>query len=302
MPADAPPPTVLAVPLDAIDATALLRDRMALDDEAFTELRRSILVTGLRSPVELLVLGDDRAPAAGEGGRYGLIAGYRRLMALRALRDDGHDGFGTIPAIIRDVREAADAYRLMVEENAVRADISPWERARLVALAAQRGLFPTIEAAVGHLHACASRYKQQRIRSIADLVDELDGLLAAPETLSERQLLRLAAAVQAGFLEPVAMALEATRGTSPERQWAAIAPYLAEQAAEAAARAPEPRRPGRPRRALWLRDTLAVRRERTPGGYVLRFSGPDATSGLLDEVLDTLEQMYRPRGAARARG
>lgn len=302
MPAETPPPpTVLAVPLDAIDATALMRDRTALDDEAFTELRRSILVTGLRSPVELLVT-DDPARGTGEAVRYGLIAGYRRLMALRSLRDDGHDGFDTIPAIIRDVREAADAYRLMVEENAVRADISPWERARLVAIAVRRGLFPTIEAAVARLHACVSRYKQLRIRSIADIVEDLDGLLVAPETLSERQLLRLAVAVQAGFLEPIVMALEATRRTSPERQWAAIAPYLAEQEAEATAPSPASRRPGRPRRALWLRDTLAVRRERTRDGYVLRFSGPDASSSLLDEVLDTLEQMYRPRSMTRTRG
>jgi ParB family chromosome partitioning protein len=295
-------PTVLAVPLDAIDATALMRDRMALDDEALTELCRSILVTGLRSPVELLVLADDPDPGAGQGAGYGLIAGYRRLTALRRLRDDGHDGFDTIPAIIRTVRDAPEAYRLMVEENAMRTDISPWERARLVAAAVRRGLFPTIEAAVAHLHACVSRYKQLRIRSIADIVHELEGVLAAPETLSERQLLRLAAAVQAGFLEPIVMALETTRRTAPERQWAAIAPYLAEQEAEAAAPSPRPRRPGRPRRALRLRDTLAVRRERTPDGYVLRFSGRDATSPLLDEVLDRLEQMYRPQGMARRHG
>jgi hypothetical protein len=67
-------PTVLAVPLDAIDAAVLMRDRTGLDPEAFTELRRSILVTGLRSPIDLFAL--DGAPdAAGEGPRYGLIAG-----------------------------------------------------------------------------------------------------------------------------------------------------------------------------------------------------------------------------------
>jgi ParB family chromosome partitioning protein len=291
-----PLPTVLAVPLDAIDATALMRDRMAHDEEAFTELRRSILVTGLRSPVELFAL---EAPPGGEGPRYGLIAGYRRLMAVRSLRDEEHDGFETIPAILRQTDDVIGIYRLMVEENAVRADISPWERARLVAMAAQHRLFPTIDAAVAGLHAAANRYKQQRIRVVADLVQELDGLLAAPDRLSERQLLRLAAAVQGGFLDPIAVALEAAGTDSAERQWAAIAPYLAEYAAETAAPSPRPRQPGRPRRAVWLRDTLVVRRERTPGGYVLRFTGPDATGSLLDEVLDRLEQIYRP---ARRKG
>ena len=45
-----------------------------------------------------------------------------------------------------------------------------------------------------------------------------------------------------------------------------------------------------------LRPTLTVRRERTREGYVLRFSGPDATSGLLDAVLDEIERLYG-RGA-----
>lgn len=295
MAANAPiPPAILAIPIDAIDGDALIRDRIGLEPDAFTELRRSILVDGLRNPVELVEL----APPPGSDGqtppRYGLIAGYRRLMALRALRDDGHDGFETVPAILRDTGDVTELYRLMVEENALRADISPWETARLVAMTVHSRLFPTIEAAVARLHAPASRQKQQRIRYIADLVDDLDGLLAAPETLSERQLLKLAAAVQAGFLDPIALALETAGTGSAERQWAAIAPYLDEHMAEQAVPPPAPRRPGRPRRMLRLRETLTVRRERTPGGYVLRFSGPDATSPLLDEVLDELERIYRP--------
>jgi ParB family chromosome partitioning protein len=287
MPADAP--HVLALPLDAIEATALIRDRTGLDPAPFDTLKRSILATGVQSPVTVFALPD--APAGGPA--YGLIAGYRRLFAVRTLQEDGFDGFDTIPALVHPVSDKADAYRLMVEENAVRTDVSVWETARLTWIAVRNDLFPTIEAAIERLHAAESRFKRVRLRRIAMLVEEFDGLLAAPETLSLRQLLRLAAAVEAGFLDPILLALEATAKAPAERQWAAIAPFLAEN--EATPPDAAPRRPGRPRRALRLRRTLTVRRERTRDGYVLRFSGPEATSPLLDEVLDQLEQIYTPQ-------
>jgi ParB family chromosome partitioning protein len=53
-----------------------------------------------------------------------------------------------------------------------------------------------------------------------------------------------------------------------------------------------PHPPGRPKRLARLRPTLTLRRERTREGYVLRFSGRDATSPLLDEVIDEIEGIY----------
>ena len=41
-----------------------------------------------------------------------------------------------------------------------------------------------------------------------------------------------------------------------------------------------------------LRNNLIVRREITRDGYVLRFTGKEASSSLLDEVLDNIEQLY----------
>jgi ParB family chromosome partitioning protein len=94
----------------------------------------------------------------------------------------------------------------------------------------------------------------------------------------------------------------ATR-TGPDGQWQAILPYLVEsESLHATDREPDPghgrlgtRRAetrGRPRRVVRLRPQLVVRREIAKDGYVLRFTGKEATSGLLDEVLDEIERIY----------
>jgi ParB family transcriptional regulator, chromosome partitioning protein len=56
------------VPLDAIDAGALIRDRIPVDAEAMGELKASIAAGGVRMPVEVFAL---EAPA----GRFGLPRG-----------------------------------------------------------------------------------------------------------------------------------------------------------------------------------------------------------------------------------
>jgi hypothetical protein len=37
-----------------------------------------------------------------------------------------------------------------------------------------------------------------------------------------------------------------------------------------------------------------IRREIAQDGYILRFTGKEATSGLLDEILDDIERWYSP--------
>ena len=51
----------------------------------------------------------------------------------------------------------------------------------------------------------------------------------------------------------------------------------------------------RPRRMLELPQGLIIRRELTPGGYVLRFTGPEAKKGgLMDDVFDLVERWLMP--------
>lgn len=279
------------IPLDAIDASALPRDRTGLDPEPFAELKASLRASGLRSPVEVFPLAAAPMATAPDAPRFGLIAGYRRLAAFRDLRDEGLEGFAEIPAFVREIA-APEAFRAMVEENEIRAPLSPWERGRAAILAVEAGFFDTVEAAVDALHQGATKQKRCKLHAIARVVAEMDGFWTAAERLSERNLLDLADALRAGFGPPMEEALRAARGRPHAGQWEAVRPYLAEWRDERDSPPSPPHAPGRPRRLAALRRTLTVRRERTSTGYVLRFSGPDATSPLLDEVIDEIARIY----------
>jgi len=174
---------IVDLPLAAVEARYLVRDRLAADGEEMATLRASIEARGQQTPVEVEDLGN---------GRYGLISGWRRLEALRAI------GAGTVKALVRTPATASDAYVAMVEENEIRAALSFYERARVAALAAERGVFPTAEIAVRQLFRHASRPKRSKILSFLRLYRALDDALRFPAALSERQGLALAKALEAG--------------------------------------------------------------------------------------------------------
>jgi ParB family chromosome partitioning protein len=292
----ASPQAIHLIPLGEIDAQALVRDRTAIDPEAQRELCDSIAKSGLRMPVEVYAFPEPRG-----AHRYGLVSGFRRLAAFRALHGErGLEAHAAIPAFVRTPADRAEAMAAMVEENAVRAGISPWESARVAAEATNHGLYGTLEEAVDHLFPTANAMKRSRIRAVARVVEALDGLLSEPEHLSLRQLLRLAGAIREGFAEPLEVALRQTRLRDPASQWAAMLPYLVEAerfASSSGEPTPETREPatrGRPRRILAPRPHLVVRREITRDGYILRFTGREATSGLLDEVLDQIDRWLSP--------
>ena len=67
------------LPLDAIEPGHFARDRIAVDDEEMTALKASLAAHGQRMPIDVI---------AGADGRYGLISGWRRLSALKALKAD----------------------------------------------------------------------------------------------------------------------------------------------------------------------------------------------------------------------
>ncbi len=139
---DPTPDTVHHIPLAEIDDAALTRDRGALDETALTELRLSIAASGLRMPVELWPLSEPRPPQ-----RYGLLSGLRRLQAFQALHElTGDERYAAIPAFLRAPASMAEALAGMVEENEIRASLSPWERGRIALLAHRQEVFGTIEA------------------------------------------------------------------------------------------------------------------------------------------------------------
>ncbi len=182
---------IQALPLSAIVAEHLIRDRMAVDAEELDALVASIRGRGQQVPIEVMALDD---------GRYGLISGWRRLAALRLLHHEtGEDRFATALAILRRPAAAPEAYLAMVEENEIRLGLSFYERARIVARAVEAGVFDTDSAALQHLFAAASRPRRSKIGSFLWVVHDLGEVLKFPEAISERLGLMLAQRLRKDF-------------------------------------------------------------------------------------------------------
>lgn len=87
--------------------------RLEFDAERLQELVESIREKGVVQPIIV-------RPA---GGEFELIAGERRLRALKAL------GMRTVPAIVKNVDDG-QAFELAIVENVQREDLNPIEEAR----------------------------------------------------------------------------------------------------------------------------------------------------------------------------
>lgn len=177
---------IQALPLDAIEADHLVRDRLSADEDEMQALIGSIHARGQQTPIEVVALEDDR---------FGLISGWRRLTALRRLAQEDAR-FATVLAILRRPDSAAEAYCAMVEENEIRVGLSYYERARIVARAAGQGVYPDARAALSGLFASASRAKRSKIGSFVRLHDALDDVLRFPAAIPERLGLSLVKAIE----------------------------------------------------------------------------------------------------------
>ena len=81
--------------------------RLRFEGEEMAALTGSIRARGQQTPVDVVELG---------GGRFGLISGWRRYMAIRALSaETGESRFATILAVRRRPDTAGAAYVAMVE-------------------------------------------------------------------------------------------------------------------------------------------------------------------------------------------
>lgn len=220
---------VLDLPLDAIAADHLTRDRLPAEDAEMGALRESIRLHGQRTPIEVTPLvSKEGAGALPYGLPYGLISGWRRLQALKALHAEAQDPrFATVQALVRRPETAADAYVTMVEENEIRLGLSHYERARVAALATARGVFPTEDDALRALFATASRPKRSRIRAFLDIFHALDGTLRFPAHLPERLGLALVERLRAGEAPRIAAALARANPGTPEAELGLLTALLA---------------------------------------------------------------------------
>ena len=172
--------------LDEIVADQLIRDRVEVDDDEMESLRQSLKFNGQQTAIEVM-----RLPEKG----YGLISGWRRLMALRTLEKEG--GIDTIKAIVRQPEDTPAAYRAMVDENEIRVGLSFYERGRIVAMAVVNDIYPSDKIALQELFSTVPRAKRSKIGSFVRVVRALDDKLAFPAALSERAGLALSQAIDA---------------------------------------------------------------------------------------------------------
>lgn len=265
---------IAEIPIDAIDLDHVTRDRTHVDPAEMDELVASIRASGLRLPVEV-------APTS--PGRYGLISGFRRIQAVRTLHERGH-GVGTIRALVVEGQGAAEAYVAMVEENEVRAGLTPYERGRVAVVAAAEGAFADAGAAVEAIYASASKAKRSKIRSFAAVHEALGDALRFPEALTERGGLRLAQAIRSGAEPGLRQAL-ATPADDPAAEWRAIEGVLSR--VESAPASPKPR-VGRPRKAaqsVALQDGVRLSRSEDARGHTIRIEGPGIDAALVEEIM-----------------
>jgi ParB family transcriptional regulator, chromosome partitioning protein len=277
-----------SIPIADIEIEELTRDRMTLDRDAFNELKASIRANGLRLPVEVFELATPGATA-----RYGLISGYRRLLALRELEGQG----ARIPAFIRKPRDAADAFVAMVEENEVRSELSNYERGRIASLTVRQGTFADLDEAVARLHATASKAKRSKIRSFALVHEELGDLLNFPWALTERNGLRLAIAVRMGLGRELRAALANGQGINAEAEWQAMLPVIeqAEQGPRLNGRGGRPRREAfRPPPELSYRLRGGITMECCHDGQnlMIRFQGRRADPDFLLRIMEEISRTH----------
>lgn len=280
--------------LEDIDADAMVRDRMDLSEDDMMELRHSIAANGLRLPIEVFELPSPRA----DGARYALISGYRRYMAVKALHElTETDKYSRIRSIIRPRADADTGFIAMVEENEVRAELTPFERGRIAVISAQQGAFVNVEEAVNRLFATASKAKRSKVRSFAMIFEELGDLLTFPESLSEKRGLRLAQALRSGGEAALRDALGSRVPENSEQEWAMVESVIARS--DAAPR--DARRGGRPSQApapgwqgadiLQTSSGITIRKMRDDKGYILRFEGGNLDSDLMDSLMVEIQNL-----------
>ncbi|MGV8988689.1 MAG: ParB N-terminal domain-containing protein [Cypionkella sp.] len=290
---------IQSLALDVVDADYLVRDRMVADEAELEVLMQSLRARGQQVPIEVAAL-----PPNSHGDRYGLISGWRRLSALRRLRTEAPDDprFARVLAILRRPEVASEAYLAMVEENEIRVGLSYYERARIVARAAEQGVFPDTSTALAQLFAAASRAKRSKIGSFLRIVAALDDRLRFAANIPERLGLSLSRALEAdpAFAPRLRDRLRKTPAETAEAELAALEKSLLPSKPFAAKSTPEPvpapimkpvsqpaASPARPLIGAQEMPDLFV--ETGVGFVTLR--GPKVTVDFQMQLLDLLRQM-----------
>ena len=280
---------VIVLPHDHICLDHLQRDRLVIDPDDMAALKQSLSERGQQTPVEVVAL-----PG---GAEYGLLSGWRRCQALRSLHHEtGEERFATVQALLRRPEDALAAYRTMVDENEIRANLSHYERARIIVKSVEAGVFGTEEEGLSALFGSTPRARRSKIRSFLILVHALDGAVRFPGRISERAGLDLAQRLrtdpQLGPRLRAALA-EAAPADAAAEQDAIAAVLTADRAAgegseteEKSSLMPASETHDQPEELARF-GGLRLRRGR---GGALILSGPAVTEDLTRALIDWMEQ------------
>lgn len=283
---------VQKVELTRIDLDHLLRDRIGVDEDEMSPLLDSLRARGQQTPIEVVPLDD---------GRFGLISGWRRVLALRRLHaETGDERFATALALLRQPRDAAEAYVAMVEENEIRLGLSYYERARIVARAVSEGVFEDRQTALRSLFSAGSRARRSKIGSFLTVVDALDGDIRFPMRLGERLGLALAQRLNSdpGFAAQLRKDLLAAKPEEPEAEIAVLDSALKRGASKISDQPPEPASNERKKSTASLTPE-PTEEEVAPGirvkisgrldQSVLTLSGPNVDQAFKARLIDWLQ-------------
>lgn len=170
------------LPVEAVRTDSLPRDRMALEAVAaapeMEELKASIRSRGQREAIEVWAVGE---------GVWQLKSGWRRLEALRQLHgESGDPRFASVIArVVGGVADRDGLYVGMVEENAIREDVSFAEMAH-VAIAMARDpqtVASSPDEAVNRLYGALQKVKRSNIRRFVELLQVVGDVLPAPRAV-----------------------------------------------------------------------------------------------------------------------
>ncbi len=288
------------LPLAAIDAEHLVRDRLAQDEDEMEALMASLRKRGQQMPIEVVAL-----PRPGPNGEtHGLVSGWRRLTALRRLTEEAGDpAFATARALVVTPDTAQDAYLAMVEENEIRVNLSHYERARVARKAMQEGVFPNQRAALQGLFGNATRSKRSKIGTFILLVESFDDVLRFPSAISEK----LGLALARELVRDPGLSTEIRTALAEHAPDTALAEMrlLAAIVAARADRATHPEEPTEPRPVKAPRSAAVTR---ISDGLEMRFdarrgrielSGAEATEDLVEALRGWLSE--RTASAERQR-
>ena len=151
--------TILAVPLEAITVDPASNPRRRLVD--IEELAASIQSHGLLQPLVVRRDPDDN-------GQYRLVAGHRRMAALKLLADrHPRTALSAIPVVVRD-ESAEEAYLLTLVENLQREDLSSREEADALGRLVRERRWTTRQVAAA-IHR-SQPYVSRRLRVYDDKV------------------------------------------------------------------------------------------------------------------------------------